>query len=540
MTSSGLTLERLQTLLQAQEQTKPRPTNARHSQSDSQLAAIHRVYQRHGMTAPMKLSDGIGGLQMRPIPAELMKCPLSEPPTTLVPWNSLPRSVQEKLLQGTAGAGQQQQQRQEMDIVELPRAYLVADKVEQTAEVGGTAATSSTLQHRQLNGNLSQKLTEYTRGVVGQCRPFRAGGGTEAAISTATHHEDEYRSDEAILRNRKVLENGSRASWFHGILLTAPPGVDFKVGLSLKHVNNNAKLIPEQKDVSKEHSSEDDDLRTPPSVQKPALMEESGSIGGGFITTETTPGALRTAPAVLWDKSFLDDDSLFGSSESEDDSDDDEEEKGDQYQEDGHDEDQQEQDEDAADENETQISPPSPNEDDPPTVDDIDGLLAELSRAGAGIETQLKDAAVVDPNNPLTLAEHQAQLQTNTTRKSWASTNLLPIEDFHSWIPNPAMTFPFTLDGFQQQAIARLERSESVFVAAHTSAGKTVVAEYAFSLARQRGTRCIYTSPIKALSNQVSVCEIDYNNTVTDCFSLRLKASFSTTYHLIVSSCLAP
>ncbi|EEC50651.1 predicted protein [Phaeodactylum tricornutum CCAP 1055/1] len=64
------------------------------------------------------------------------------------------------------------------------------------------------------------------------------------------------------------------------------------------------------------------------------------------------------------------------------------------------------------------------------------------------------------------------------------------------------MTFPFILDGFQQQAVVRLERSESVFVAAHTSAGKTVVAEYAVALAKQRGTRCVYTSPIKALSNQ--------------------------------------
>lgn len=43
---------------------------------------------------------------------------------------------------------------------------------------------------------------------------------------------------------------------------------------------------------------------------------------------------------------------------------------------------------------------------------------------------------------------------------------------------------------------------QSVFVAAHTSAGKTVVAEYAIALAMRRATRCVYTSPIKALSNQ--------------------------------------
>jgi hypothetical protein len=40
-------------------------------------------------------------------------------------------------------------------------------------------------------------------------------------------------------------------------------------------------------------------------------------------------------------------------------------------------------------------------------------------------------------------------------------------------------------------------------VAAHTSAGKTVVAEYAIAMARRHHTRAVYTSPIKALSNQV-------------------------------------
>lgn len=39
-------------------------------------------------------------------------------------------------------------------------------------------------------------------------------------------------------------------------------------------------------------------------------------------------------------------------------------------------------------------------------------------------------------------------------------------------------------------------------MSAHTSAGKTVVAEYAIAMAQQHMTRAIYTSPIKALSNQ--------------------------------------
>ncbi|XP_062266120.1 helicase SKI2W [Platichthys flesus] len=77
-----------------------------------------------------------------------------------------------------------------------------------------------------------------------------------------------------------------------------------------------------------------------------------------------------------------------------------------------------------------------------------------------------------------------------------------PCEDFHKRIPNPAFDWPFELDVFQKQAVLRLEAHDSVFVAAHTSAGKTVVAEYAIALSQKHMTRTIYTSPIKALSNQ--------------------------------------
>ncbi|CAG8739348.1 3408_t:CDS:10, partial [Dentiscutata erythropus] len=66
----------------------------------------------------------------------------------------------------------------------------------------------------------------------------------------------------------------------------------------------------------------------------------------------------------------------------------------------------------------------------------------------------------------------------------------------------PARTYPFTLDPFQEKAIACIERLESVLVSAHTSAGKTVVAEYAIAQSLKNKQRVIYTSPIKALSNQ--------------------------------------
>ena len=41
------------------------------------------------------------------------------------------------------------------------------------------------------------------------------------------------------------------------------------------------------------------------------------------------------------------------------------------------------------------------------------------------------------------------------------------------------------------------ERGESVLVSAHTSAGKTAVAEYAVALAFKGKQRVVYTSPLK-------------------------------------------
>ncbi|OAY71247.1 Superkiller viralicidic activity 2-like 2 [Ananas comosus] len=66
----------------------------------------------------------------------------------------------------------------------------------------------------------------------------------------------------------------------------------------------------------------------------------------------------------------------------------------------------------------------------------------------------------------------------------------------------PAKEFPFELDPFQSEAIKCLDSGESVMVSAHTSAGKTVVALYAIAMSLRDQQRVIYTSPIKALSNQ--------------------------------------
>ncbi|QQP38558.1 Superkiller viralicidic activity 2like 2like, partial [Caligus rogercresseyi] len=53
----------------------------------------------------------------------------------------------------------------------------------------------------------------------------------------------------------------------------------------------------------------------------------------------------------------------------------------------------------------------------------------------------------------------------------------------------PYKTYPFTLDSFQSQAISCIENNQSVLVSAHTSAGKTVTAEYAIALSLKEKMR---------------------------------------------------
>jgi len=61
---------------------------------------------------------------------------------------------------------------------------------------------------------------------------------------------------------------------------------------------------------------------------------------------------------------------------------------------------------------------------------------------------------------------------------------------------------PWPLDAFQVEAIEKLESHHGVLVSAPTSSGKTVIADYAVFRALQTDTRAIYTTPLKALSNQ--------------------------------------
>ena len=104
----------------------------------------------------------------------------------------------------------------------------------------------------------------------------------------------------------------------------------------------------------------------------------------------------------------------------------------------------------------------------------------------------------------LRAAQQYGQGSEKGKQNEWAVTERMANigADFETLVPEPAIVYPFEMDVFQKEAAYHLEQHESVFIGAHTSAGKTVVAEYAIALAMKHGTRAIYTSPIKALSNQ--------------------------------------
>ncbi|OIR58798.1 MAG: Ski complex RNA helicase Ski2 [Amphiamblys sp. WSBS2006] len=88
-------------------------------------------------------------------------------------------------------------------------------------------------------------------------------------------------------------------------------------------------------------------------------------------------------------------------------------------------------------------------------------------------------------------------------KRNWAhNVDIKTLPADYSDVVSNALEFDFEPDNFQKHAIYHLEKGHSVFVAAHTSAGKTAVAEYAAAMAQKNATKLFYTSPIKALSNQ--------------------------------------
>jgi len=62
--------------------------------------------------------------------------------------------------------------------------------------------------------------------------------------------------------------------------------------------------------------------------------------------------------------------------------------------------------------------------------------------------------------------------------------------------------YKYPLDYFQKHAVRAMNRDENVMACVATGSGKSTLADYAIALSFSRNKRVIFTSPIKALSNQ--------------------------------------
>lgn len=79
--------------------------------------------------------------------------------------------------------------------------------------------------------------------------------------------------------------------------------------------------------------------------------------------------------------------------------------------------------------------------------------------------------------------ELASQIKVHTIETIESCTHEVAVPPDQEYIPlenkttSPAKEYKFVLDPFQKEAILCIENNQSVLVSAHTSAGKTVVAE---------------------------------------------------------------
>ncbi|XP_052870267.1 exosome RNA helicase MTR4 isoform X2 [Anopheles cruzii] len=150
------------------------------------------------------------------------------------------------------------------------------------------------------------------------------------------------------------------------------------------------------------------------------------------------------------------------------------------------------------------------------------GGAIRLYRETAGIKREFQDADPLDEDgvaaakkvkvesllDDINLDSIESHIKVHTIQSPDACTHEVAVYPGQKYMPlvapvgPPSKEYPFVLDPFQREAILCIENSQSVLVSAHTSAGKTVVAEYAIAKSLADKQRVIYTTPIKALSNQ--------------------------------------
>ena len=114
---------------------------------------------------------------------------------------------------------------------------------------------------------------------------------------------------------------------------------------------------------------------------------------------------------------------------------------------------------------------------------------SDVSKQQAGLTKRSLEQIVVSLSiTPISNAVLQREGKACTHQVAW------PTGSTGSCEPPPAAkqhahTFPFLIDPFQSVAINALEAGDSVLVAAHTSAGKTAVAQYAIAMALRDKSR---------------------------------------------------
>lgn len=74
---------------------------------------------------------------------------------------------------------------------------------------------------------------------------------------------------------------------------------------------------------------------------------------------------------------------------------------------------------------------------------------------------------------------------------------------FKGILTDVALGFPYETDDFQKHSFESINNRHHLLVTAHTGSGKTTIAEYAVAYAIRQNKKVIYTTPIKALSNQI-------------------------------------
>ena len=433
---------------------------------DSAMDAVKTALAGFGVLAPTSTQQQVWN---RSIPSNLYQAPKCAPSlTTIMPLSRVPPGA--KIVGGGRQSDNNESGNTDDRLVEVWKHSLTSN------EENGN---NQDLQHRPLQGNLSSKLSEYTRGKLGVRRPFKPGGMDDDDHNEYQEEDDnanslgnEFLTEEATANARRALTLGSKKAWEEGILITSPPNMSFRVGLSYNDVFNDGDDLEMIDNNGVEEENVEDELET-----NVAALSVEDDIKGGSASVHVN--AFAVPSSTIWDKSYFDDDSLFGGestsgSDSESDSDD----SGDESNE----EEKEANDErvvNAKDESNSQAEQPNMSPE-----DEVDSLLSEMNytlqspidRAMAEKKPSSTKQSTASIHPPLSTNSTDEQKNAKN-RKSWAVTDYIPLTDdadFHTLLPNPALTFPFELDDFQKQAILRLEKRQCVFLAAHTSAGKTV------------------------------------------------------------------